>query len=442
MLIFIAFCILLLSTRVLLYHQAINTTRNDIKEIVLAHAQYLQQSVERYGVNYVKEYIPAVLEETHDRHLILAIRDKKSRVVGNLQDWPEVNKDKSSWIEFAVPRENDDPLDIIANVTNYKTGLTLLVGYDLNRLEIMEKALWLALMQNALLSFAAALLLTFLMIFLLNKNMQKLNRTCTEVTFGNSKHRVKLSGANDEFEHLGRNLNAMLDRNEALLDTVRDSTNALAHDMRTPLSRLRIKLQRIIEKPDLPKTIQEDLASAVVQTDGLVEMFENILSIAKAESRVETQIFSDFNISALLSNVVDFYATFLEDKKQTLEINIPDKEVIFRGDRQLTSQAILNLLDNAVKYTPNKGTISVSLTANYDFITCTFADSGPGIPEEFREKVKARFFRMDESRNTEGTGLGMSLVDAVAKLHNGTLQLEDNNPGLKVSLIFPRALAF
>jgi signal transduction histidine kinase len=436
-LIFISFCALLLSTRVLLYHQAINTTRNDIKEIVLAHAQYLQQSFERYGLAYVKEYINAVLEETQDKHLILAMRDKKGHITGNLKEWPTVKKDTAGWVEFALPRDNEDPLNITANIANYK-GINLLVGYDLTRLEIMEKALWLALMQNALLSFIAALLLTFLVIFLLNKNMQKLNRTCTEVTFGNSKHRVKLSGANDEFERLGKNLNAMLDRNEALLDTIRDSTNALAHDMRTPLSRLRIKLQSIIEQTNLTHDVQEGVASAVLQTDVLVEMFDNILSIAKAESRIETQIFIDFNMSDVLSNIIDFYATFVEDKEQTLEIDIPEKTIFFRGDRQLVSQAMLNLLDNAVKYTPKKGSVKVSLTSDSEFIICTFADSGPGIPPEFREKVKERFFRMDVSRNTEGTGLGMSLVDAVAKLHNGRLELDDNNPGLKVSLIFPK----
>jgi signal transduction histidine kinase len=435
-LIFFAFLAILLSLRLLIYGQAINTTRDGIKEIILAHKVELQQSVERYGMNYVKEYILAILEDTHDEHLILSLMDN-DEVIGNLPEWPDSDS-KGGWVEFEMPRTNNTPMQVMGNITNYPKNRKLMVGYDLSRLEIMEKALWMALIQNALLSFVAAFLLTFLVIFLLNKNMQKLNKTCTEVTLGNSKHRVKLSGANDEFEHLGRNLNAMIDRNEILLATVKDSTNALAHDMRTPLSRLRIKLQRLLEKQNLTNELQKDITEAVVQTDGLVEMFENILKIAKAENRIETEMFCSFNLSDLLNDIIDFYATFFEDKKQTVTTYMQDGDIMFRGDRQLVSQAIVNLLDNAVKYTPKNGKIDITLERTSNGIICSFADSGPGIPEEFREKVKERFFRMDASRNTEGTGLGMSLVDAVAKLHHGELRLEDNMPqGLKISLIFP-----
>lgn len=443
-LIFITFCAVLLTMRVLIYIQAIHSTRNDIKEIILAHSEAIQQSMEKHNISYVKDYIDALLEDIHDKHIMIALREKNGDITGNMQEWPVVSKKPGKyWVDFTMDEEGDDvegqdlQLDITANLINYPKGRSLLVGYDLKRLEIMKQALWMALVINALLSFAAAFLLTLLMIFMLNRHMRKLNITCTQVLQGNKAHRVKLSGADDEFERLGKNLNEMLDRNEALLDAVKDSTNALAHDMRTPLSRLRISLQRIIEKPAVPVHVQEDLAESISQIDKLAEMFQNILSIAKAENRTQTDIFSSFDIVALLRDIIDFYGTFIEDKKQTLETNLPKNEIIFRGDRQLIAQAMLNLLDNAVKYTPKKGNISILLEKYENYAIFMISDSGPGVPKEFREKVKERFFRMDESRSAEGSGLGMSLVDAVAKLHHGELRLEDNNPGLKALFILP-----
>lgn len=444
-LIFITFCAVLLTMRILIYIQAIHTTSSDIKEIILAHSEAIQQSMEKHNMNYMRFYMQALLEDIHDKHIIIAIRDKNGDIIGNLKEWPDVsNKIGKYWVNFAIesPSSNaedvEPPINITANVVNYNKGRSLLVGYNLKRLEIMEQALWMALVINAMLSFAAAFLLTFIMIFILNRHMRKLNITCNEVLEGNNTHRVKLSGADDEFERLAKNLNAMLDRNEALLEAVKDSTNALAHDMRTPLSRLRIRLQRIIEKPAVPLHVQEDLAESVGQIDKLAEMFQNILCIAQAETRAETNIFSSFDMVSLVRDIIDFYATFIEDKQQVLKTSLPENKLIFRGDRQLIAQAILNLLDNAVKYTPKKGAISISLMIQNDSeLVCIIADSGPGIPEEFRDKVKERFFRMDASRSAEGSGLGMSLVEAVAKLHKGQLHLEDNNPGLKAMFVLP-----
>lgn len=443
-LIFIAFCTILLTMRVLIYIQAIHSARNDIKEIVFAHSEAIQQSMEKHSISYIKNYIEALLENIKDKHIIIALRDRNNEITGNISEWPFENKKPGNyWIDFPLIIDDETSLedsvevDILANVINYPRGRSLLIGYDLKRLEIMQNALWMALVINAILSFVAALFITILMIFLLNRHMRKLNITCNEVLQGNSAHRVKLSGADDEFERLGKNFNAMLDRNEVLLGTIKDSTNALAHDMRTPLSRLRINLLKIIEKPGLSKSVQEELASSIGQVDKLVEMFQNILSIAKAESRTQTDIFITFDMVSLARDVIDFYATFIEDKNQELTTDIKDSTIIFKGDRQLVAQAILNLVDNAVKYTPSKGKISFTLQKTDESIICIIADSGPGIPEEYYEKVKERFFRLDESRGAEGTGLGMSLVDAVAKLHNGELRLDDNKPGLKASFILP-----
>lgn len=445
LLIFITFCAVLLTMRFLIYTQAISTTKNDIKEIILAYSEAIEQSMEKHNMSYVKDYISALIESIHDTHIIIAMRDKNGNITGNIKEWPTNNKMVGKyWFDFTIntddsigPYLDEDSIDVTAYLINFPKNKSLIVGYDLKRLETMQEALWRALLINAVLSFVAAFLLTLLMIFMLNRHMRRLNTTCTEVLEGNSAHRVKLSGANDEFERLAINLNAMLDRNETLLRTIKESTNAIAHDMRTPLSRLRIGLQNIIDNAEISASVQENLAESVGQIDRLAEMFQNILSIAKAESRTETDVFSIFDIVALTRDIIDFYAIFIEDKQQALITDIPIEKIMFRGDRQLIAQAILNLLDNAVKYTPKKGNIEVVLNVTGNEIIIIVADSGPGIPEEFREKVKERFFRMDASRHAEGFGLGMSLVDAVAKLHKGRLELGGNNPGLRVIFVLP-----
>ena len=421
-----------------IYYQAIRTVEEDVKNIILAHSVGMQESLEKHDTNYMSVYIEEILGDIHDPHLVIALHDRKL-VAGNITSWPYKKNTPKGWVELTVPASKfrSKPMLMLANITRYPDGRILLVGYDLYRLQLFKDTLGLTLVENVAISFAMAFFVSLLLIYLLNRHMRNLNQTCERIMQGELTHRVKLSGADDEFEHLARNINAMLDRNAMLLLMVQDSTNALAHDMRTPLSRLRIKLQQTLEQPGLPEKVQHNIAEAVEHTDGLVTMFENILQIAKAESRTETQSFKNFDLGLLVHDISDFYATFLEDKKQQLQLHLPNKPVIFCGDQQLLAQALSNLLDNAVKYTPRKGTIAVSVTTDTNRVICTIADNGPGIPELFREKVKERFFRLDQSRHEAGTGLGMSLADAVAKLHNGELLLEDNEPGLRISLILP-----
>ena len=444
LLIFVAFCTVLLSLRMMIYYQAVRNTEQDIKAIILAHSVDIRDNIGKYNSFYAKEYIRGLLADLHDPHFFIAFYDR-GLAAGNLYAWPYRKNTPRGWVEFALPQAHPDPnappRQLIANITHYADGRMLLVGYDLSRLQLLKATLGLTLAENVAISFAVAFLVSLLLIYLLNRHMRHLNQTCQRIMQGELAHRVKLSGADDEFERLAANINAMLDRNTVLLHVVQDSTNALAHDMRTPLSRLRNTLQQTLDQPNLPAATEEGLSEAMEHTDGLVHMFENLLQIAKAESRADMQSFQDFDLSALVQNVTDFYATFLEDKKQILQVQLSPTPVTFRGDQQLIAQAVSNLLDNAVKYTPLKGTITVSVTTENHHITCIIADNGPGIPEAYREKVKARFFRLDESRHEAGTGLGMSLADAVAKLHNGELRLEDNAPGLRAILILPRAEA-
>lgn len=440
---FIALCTTLFLLRVQAYYQSLSTSYEDIRELIDAHAEEIDQGVEKYGASYAKYLVHAIIEEAQDKHLYLLFRDGKS-LTGNLGAWPADVDPKATWQEIFIPQGEDKAEDkveekpaihLLVKVTPYKhKTYTLLIGYDLQRVDLLRDTLLRVAISNVLLSLFMSFIISVMVVWLINFYLQGINRAAGRVMHGQLQYRVPVSGANDQFDKLSANINGMLDWIAALLGTVKDSTNALAHDMRTPLSRHRLELRALTDDPDLPKKTREKIRDAVKRVDGIVEMFDDILSIAKAESRSGTELFAPFNLTETVEDVIEFYASLLEKKKLRMMVDLPAWPVRVIGDKQLLTQAIVNLLDNAIKYTPEDGEIKVSLRQESGAIAITIADNGPGIPAQFLDKAKERFFRVDESRNTPGTGLGLSLANAVAGLHHGTLVLEDNSPGLRAVL--------
>ena len=258
---------------------------------------------------------------------------------------------------------------------------------------------------------------------------------CDQVRSGMLDYRIASNHTNDEFDRLGVNINRMLDWNKALILTIKESINAIAHDMRTPLSHLRLELRALSERHALTEDARLAVLSHVERVDELINMFDNLLNIAKAESRASTELFEPFDMSQLVRDIVDFYQPIIDEKKISCVMNLPKTTAIIKGDKQLLGQAIMNLLDNACKYTPTQGLIQVTLSQSDGLTTFTMTDNGQGIPEHLLERAKERFFRADCSRNSSGHGLGLSLVNAVAHLHQGFLELSNHQPGLMVRLV-------
>lgn len=229
----------------------------------------------------------------------------------------------------------------------------------------------------------------------------------------------------------------MLDQLEVLMQGIKQVTNNIAHDLRTPLSRLRRRLDMLREGRLSTDQNEDLLEQAINEADGLLATFKALLRISEVESGSRLVGFKDVDITSLLDDLIDFYEPLSEEKGQTLCYQSPKVRPL-RGDRDLLFQAFANVLDNAIKYTPAAGQIRLIVDDHPNQLDVSICDSGPGVPVEAREKIFDRFYRLETSRSSPGNGLGLSLVAAIVNLHHGKLELADNSPGLNLTISLPR----
>ena len=277
----------------------------------------------------------------------------------------------------------------------------------------------------------------FLLGHALRCRLDALNRAAEAMIAGDLASRMRLAGNGDEFDRLSTTLNRMLERIAGLLDNLRQVSSDVAHDLRTPLTRLRLRLEAAAAGPDEVGALKVALHGAIEQTDDTLALLAAILGIAEIESRGVDMQMNLFDLSALVTDLADSYQPSAEDtgRKMTRDI-APGIEI--EGSRELIARAGINLLDNALRHTPAGTDIDVSLTRHDDAAIIMVSDRGPGIPPDNRERVFARFARLESSRSTPGHGLGLSLVSAIACAHGGAASLHDHQPGVTVMLTIPQ----
>ncbi len=367
-------------------------------------------------------------------------------LAGNLQQWPQVHESGNGWVRFPVEEHRGSVTETLAaraSVIVLPGNFHLLVGRDMRDADLFRGRIthtlgWAALITLGL-GIAGGLLMTRNML----RKVDAVNRTSTRIIHGDMSQRVPLSGSGDEFDQLAENLNAMLDQIEQLMAGMKQVTDNIAHDLRTPLARLRARLEvTLIEKPD-EQRYAEALRDTISEADRLLGTFNALLSIAEAEAGSRRDSWGVVDLAEIATDVAELYDPVAEEKGLVLTSDIAATLKV-RGDRHLLSQAIANLLDNALKYTPEGGVALVAHAIGPN-ARVEVADSGPGVPVERREAVFDRFVRLEGSRSTPGNGLGLSLVRAVSQLHDGTVWLEEShpgavNPGLKAVLQIPLAV--
>ena len=274
------------------------------------------------------------------------------------------------------------------------------------------------------------------------KRIEAINTASSQIMAGDFSRRVPLEGSGDELDGLAQNLNAMLDRIEQLMAGLREVSENIAHDLKTPLNRLRNRVEAALREPAGEAGYRETLERTIEESDELIKTFNALLLIARLEAGPLDKSVEAVDLGALVRDVAELYAPVAEEAGLTLDIAASPGPTL-RANRQLIGQAVANLIDNAIKYapaasqSPGRARIRVEVTATISEIEITVGDHGPGIAAENRERALKRFVRLDESRTQPGTGLGLSLVAAVARLHGGRILLDDNKPGLKVRLILP-----
>ena len=273
------------------------------------------------------------------------------------------------------------------------------------------------------------------------KRIDSLSASSRKIMSGDLSGRLEVTGSGDEFDRLADSLNAMLERIEHLLYGLKDVSDNIAHDLKTPLTRLRNRVEAALAGPADSDKYRSALEATIEESDHLIQTFNALLMIARIEAGSPDGAMSELDSREVVQDVADLYEPVVEESGVELIVETPDS-VTLKGSRELLGQALANLIDNAIKYgescrqerTPR---IAVSTARDGDHVIFRVADNGPGIPEADRERVLQRFVRLEESRSQPGSGLGLSLVAAVARLHHGTLELGDGNPGLVVTIRLP-----
>ncbi len=375
--------------------------------------------------------------------MLYLITDPTSHpLAGNLSAWPEGQLIRPGWIAFPVEtgRGSTRQTDM-ARATTFTIpgGYRLLVGRDLRDANAFRQRVTRTLAWAGLLTLGLGLAGGIVMSRNMLHRVEAVSNTAAEIIHGDFSKRVPLSGSGDEFDQLATNLNAMLDQIERLMAGMRQVTDNIAHDLRTPLSRLRTRLEvTLLEKPDSGH-YADVIRATINEADGLLGTFNALLSIAEAESGSHRTQLAEIDLAEIARSVAELYEPFAEEKGLALDV-AADSAAPVRGDRHLLAQATANLLDNALKYT-DAGKVELTVSADAGGTSLEVSDSGPGIPEDRRNAVFDRFVRLEGSRSTPGNGLGLSLVRAVAQLHGGTVTLADNHPGLRAILKLPKSAA-
>jgi signal transduction histidine kinase len=361
-----------------------------------------------------------------------------AKLAGNLVNWPA---NVELGMIFTRTRIMHDGIPADARVLARDLGgLRLLVGRD----ESERLQLRLLLTEGVVWSLGASLLLAMIGAALvrraLERRLEPVMRTAQHIAGGDLSRRVPVAGRADEFDRLAGSMNTMLDRIQALMQGIKSVSDAIAHDLRTPIARARTKLEEAVETASGEAALRAAMEQGIADLDQISRIFQALLRIAEAEAGARRAAFAEFDLVTVLRDAEEFYGVAAEAREQRLEASFPDS-IMMVGDRDLVLQAVANLLDNAIKFTPDGGVIRLlARERDDDLIEVAVADSGPGLSADERARAGERFFRADASRNTPGSGLGLSLVRAVATLHGGRVELGDavlgaTPPGLEVRML-------
>jgi signal transduction histidine kinase len=365
----------------------------------------------------------------------LLVDQSGHKIAGNLSAWPPVLPTPSEWSEIRLFQEGQVRPDLFAIRTlALPTGQRLLLGTAISERERMRAALVEALLGALLLAIPLGLIGGWVVLKIAERRARAVGHVASRIAAGDFSHRLDEETGGEEFAMLAAAINAMLERIEELVEQLRLVTDSLAHDLRSPLTRMRANMERAAGVDDRERQ-QQALEAVSLDIDRMLRLISATLEISSTEAGAGKDHFEHFDLSALLGDIGEIYNPIAEERGIQIVTQAPEA-LAYTGNRQSIGRAVANLVDNAIKY--GGSPIELGAAEDGEFIQLWVADGGAGIPAELREQALGKYRRLEESRTMEGSGLGLALARAVARLHGGEIELQDNRPGLRVLLTLRR----
>ncbi|MBB6094548.1 signal transduction histidine kinase [Povalibacter uvarum] len=362
------------------------------------------------------------------------------RIAGNIAGWPEQIATSDAWIEFEIDASEHGGVvahPVRAQIFKLPSGRSLLVGTDILERKQLASRLRSAMIWGTSLCLALAVPVTYFYSQRVRRRIAAVATTCESIMTGRLSERLPVEGSHDEFDELAKTVNGMLDRIEQQTSVLRTTFDSAAHDLRAPLYRARVRIEEALQHPDLASGSREVMDATLAELDRVQRTLGTLLQIAQADGSARELALQAVDLAELAREIVDLYQPEASERGLSLAFS-GETHAIIRGNQQLLAQALVNLVENALKYVPASGRIDVAVETTSNEVNLTVADNGPGVPAAEREHILQPFVRLERDRTQTGSGLGLSLVAAVMRLHRGTVELSDNAPGLRVACRFQK----
>jgi len=400
---------------------------------------------EQYAQGGVRRLVFVVDRRTRQpgASLYLVTNFQGLRIAGNVAALPPGVLDNPGAAETAYQRDDSQSMDrhALARIFVLPGGFRLLVGRDLEDRDTIYSVMGRALITSLMLLIVFGTLGGLFVARRVLRRVDAMNASAQTIMHGDFSGRLPVAGSNDELDRLAVNLNSMIERIAGLMDGLKQVSDNIAHDLKTPLTRLRARAEQALRTAENEADHRAALEKVIEESDNLLRIFNALLMIARAEAGSASAPMENFDMVPVIRDVVEMYEPVAEDAGASIAVNIPAQLNIF-GNRELLGQTLANLLDNAIKHglasaAEQQAAISVSAQTTETAIELIVADRGAGIPGIERERVFDRFVRLENSRSTLGSGLGLSLAQAIVRLHKGTIRIEDNQPGARIVISLP-----
>ena len=412
---------------------------DEVHDSVEAELETLEVVYRDTGVEGVEAYLDIRGSPRYmTRFFYLVTDDSRNKLAGNLKSWPETREYDGGWLGFGLealtgePASSDDVF--IARSTQLPSGEYLMAARPYADVIASAKLGGGALTRSMIVTIVLGTISGAVVASIAVRRIDEINTSLGHILNTDFSARLHKENAAGDYGILTDNLNHMLDQIEGLMVGMREVADNIAHDLRTPLARMRNRLVDLQDKAG--DVCQDEINSLIEEADGMLATFNTLLRIGQIESGNRRVEFEALDMKSILFDVVELYEPLASDKSISIRTQLLDVPMC-PGDRNMLFQCFANIVDNAIKYTPENGHINIRLLSQDDAIQLDFADDGPGIPEQDRHRVFQRFFRVEASRSKPGNGLGLSLVAAVVKMHKGSFEVGDNRPGLRLTIHLP-----